>query len=203
MKRIVHTHAAHAVRLTSVAVAATLLASALHAQQRPDFSGIWTIATDAAAGGRGGGAPGGAAGGGGRGPAVGDMGSGWGSPLTIVQDANRLSVEYAFFVRSDMQPPIRYSYTLDGSESKNTVMMGRGIQELRSKAAWNENSLIVTTMNDFVNPANGQKQTAEMRQLLRLDSPTSLVIETTRLGVAGAPSNTTRTTYTKRTAPGH
>jgi hypothetical protein len=38
----------------------------------------------------------------------GDMGSGWESPLTIAQDANRLTVEGAFFAHSDMQPPLKF-----------------------------------------------------------------------------------------------
>ena len=36
----------------------------------------------------------------------GDMGSGWGSTITIAQDATRLSVEYAIFSRYDLQPPL-------------------------------------------------------------------------------------------------
>jgi hypothetical protein len=59
---------------------------------------------------------------------AGDVGSGWGSTITITQSATSLTVEYAFFTRGDMQPPLKFVYALDGSESKNTVMMGRGIQ---------------------------------------------------------------------------
>ena len=63
----------------------------------------------------------------------GDMGSGWGSTITITQDAARLTVEYAFFSRGDMQPPLKFVYALDGSETKNSVMMGRGIQGQTSR----------------------------------------------------------------------
>src|SRR5262245_15459247 len=82
------------------------------AQSHPDFSGRWTsepeaAATPAATPARGGG--GGAGAGGGRG-ARGDMGSGWGSNITIAQDAQKLTVEYMFFVRGDMQPPLKFSY---------------------------------------------------------------------------------------------
>ena len=37
----------------------------------------------------------------------GDMGSGWGSPITITQDARQLVVEQALFSRYDLQPPVR------------------------------------------------------------------------------------------------
>src|SRR5262245_18988141 len=115
--------------LKSAIILAGVLVSSLttqtSAQTHPDFSGRWTSepdteATSAAAPARGGG--------GGRAPR-GDMGSGWASNITIAQDVQKLSVEYAFFVRGDMQPPLKFVYALDGSESKNTVMMGRGIQE--------------------------------------------------------------------------
>jgi hypothetical protein len=67
-----------------------LLASGAWAQSKPDFSGRWTSEpeTQAQAAAR-----------------TGDMGSGWGANLTITQTAERLTVEYAFFARGDMQPP--------------------------------------------------------------------------------------------------
>ena len=36
------------------------------------------------------------------------MGSGWGSPLTITQDAKQLVVEQTLFSRCDMQPQLRF-----------------------------------------------------------------------------------------------
>src|SRR5687768_7442126 len=111
--------------LLSTAVALSML---VLVQPRPDFSGRWTSVPDPAvqpaqpvpspAGQRGGGLP----------VRSGDMGSGWGSTVTIVQTATALTVEYAFFTRGDMQPPLKFAFALDGSESKNTVMMGRGFQ---------------------------------------------------------------------------
>ena len=64
------------------------------------------------------------------------MGSGWGSAIAITQDAKQLSVEYAVFSRYDLQPPLTFTYPLDGSESRNTVMMGRGEQTETSRARW-------------------------------------------------------------------
>src|SRR5215471_9046258 len=98
------------------------------AQVKPDFSGRWTAEPPAVT-------PAGpeqAAAERARGvelrssdPAPqGDMGSGWGSTITITQDATRLTIEYVFFRRGDMQPPLKFVYALDGSETRNTVMMG-------------------------------------------------------------------------------
>jgi hypothetical protein len=125
------------------------------------------------------------------------MGSGWGPTITIAQDAMRLTVEYAFFTRGDMQPPLKFVYALDGSETKNTVMMGRGMQTQTSKAAWNAATLVITTAHPFADPATGKPGTAEVTQVLSLESPTSLVVETTRSGVLGGAATTTRTVYRK------
>src|SRR5262245_8423418 len=90
-----------------------LLVISVTAQTRPDFSGRWTSGTEPTAT---------ASGAGGRaGERAGDMGSGWGSSITVAQDANRLTVEYTFFARGDMQPPLKFVYALDGSETKNSV----------------------------------------------------------------------------------
>jgi hypothetical protein len=153
----------------------------------PDFSGRWTSGPEPTAT-----APGA---GGQRG--AGDMGSGWGSNITITQTADRLTVEYAFFARGDMQPPLKFIYALDGSETKNSVMMGRGIQTQTSKTAWEGDRLVITTAHNFENPADGKPMKIEVKQTLSLESPASLVVETTRSGVLGGPPSTTRTIYKK------
>jgi hypothetical protein len=170
-------------------------ASAWSASAIPDFSGRWTIegAQPASGGGAAAAAGGGAARGGGRG----DMGSGWGSTITIAQDAARLTVEYVFFGRGDLQPPLKFVYALDGSETKNSVMMGRGVQEQTSKTAWDGEKLVITTIHRFTDPATGKPVTEEVKQVLTLELPTALIVETTRAGVLGGPSTTTKTTYKK------
>jgi hypothetical protein len=154
---------------------------------KPDFSGRWTLDTTPAPG-----APGG-----GRGGGRGDMGSGWGSTITITQDAGRLTVEYVFFGRGDLQPPLKFVYALDGSETKNSVMMGRGVQEQVSKTAWEGDTLVITTTHRFTDPATGKPMTEDVKQALTLESPTALIVETTRAGVLGGPSTATKTTYKK------
>ena len=172
-------------------ILALAVAAQASAQTHPDFSGRWTsdpLPADTAAGGRQGGR---------GGPPLGTMGSGWGSPISIQQDAEKLTLEYAFFGRGDMQPPIKFVYKLDGSDSKNTVMMGRGIQEQVAKATWAGDKLVITTTHNFQNPANGQPMTQLVTHTLSLAAPTSLLVEVTRAGVLGGAPATTQTTYRK------
>jgi hypothetical protein len=162
-------------------LAGILLITALFAQEHPNFAGQWTIAQATQTN---------------RGGARGDMGSGWGSPITVTQDATKLTVEYAFFARGDMQPPLKFVFALDGTETKNTVMMGDGIQVQLSKARWDGAKLVITTIHSFRNPENGQPMTSEARQTLSLES-NNLIIETTRSGVLGGAASTTRSTYNR------
>jgi hypothetical protein len=165
---------------------------------RPDFSGRWTSDPDPAAAGPG---ARGAAGNRGATPGLvggrGDMGSGWGATIAITQDAIRLTVEYAFFGRGDMQPPLRFVYALDGSQTKNAVLMGRGLQEQTARTAWDSNRLVITTTHAFSDPTSGKPMTTEVTQVLSLESPTALVVETTRSGALGGPASSTRTIYRK------
>jgi arylsulfatase len=163
-----------------------------YAQAPADFSGRWTldapaIATTAAVPGT----PAAAA-------APGDMGSGWGSTLTIAQDAARLSVEYAFFSRYDIQPPLTFVYPLDGSEGRNTVMMGRGEQTESSRTQWIGSTLVITTRHRVdTGIAAGNPLTVNVTRKLSLESPTTLIVEVTREGILGGPSSTTRSVYRK------
>lgn len=160
-------------------------------QAPPDFSGKWTldvpaIATTPAVPGT----PAAAA-------APGDMGSGWGSTITIAQDAQRFSLEYAFFSRYDLQPPLRFTYALDGSESRNAVTLGRGEQVEVSRARWDGPALIITTLHHVAGSGRAKPFTAEVTRRLTLESPATLVVEVSRAGVLGGPSSTTRSIYRK------
>jgi hypothetical protein len=172
-----------------VAAMAVWMSTASAAPQRvPDFSGRWT--TDAEPG-RALPPPVGA-----QPIARGDMGSGWGSTITITQQT-QLVVEYTFFGRGDMQPPLKFVYALDGSETKNTVMMGRGIEVQVSRTAWEGHALVITTTHTLTDPVSGKLLTVDVKRRLTLESPTSLVVEVTRDGVLGGKPSTTRTTYRK------
>jgi hypothetical protein len=125
------------------------------------------------------------------------MGSGWGSTLTIAETPARLTVEYAFFGRGDMQAPLKFAFALDGSETRNTVMMGRGIETEVSRCAWDGSALVITTMHPFTDPATGKAVPVEVRRRLTLESPAVLIVEVTRAGVLGGSPTTTRTIYKK------
>jgi hypothetical protein len=170
---------------------AAVLPTTLPAQAPADFSGRWTldapaIATTPAVPGT----PAAAA-------APGDLGSGWGSTITIAQDATRLSVEYAIFGRYDLQPPLTFTYPFDGSVARNTVMIGRGEQVESSRARWDGPALVIATTFHIVDRGAGQPFTAELMRRLSLESPTTLVVEVTRAGVLGGPASTTRSVYRK------
>lgn len=172
----------------SIAIASPF---AVSAQAPADFSGKWTldapqIATTAAVPGT----PAAAA-------APGDQGSGWGSPITITQDAKQLKVEYVFFSRYDAEPPLLFTFPLDGSEGRNTVMMGRGEQIEMSKAKWNGSALVITTTMAIADRGMAKPFTAEVTRTLRLESPTTLIVEVTRGGVLGGPASTTKSVYRK------
>ena len=175
-----------------LAVAALAVAMpALRQPQVVDFSGRWTldapsVATTPAVPGT----PASTA-------APGDMGSGWGSPITIAQDAKQLSVEYAVFSRYDLQPPLKFIYPLDGSEGRNTVSMGRGEQVESSRARWDGSALVLVTTFHVSDPNVAKPFTAEVTRRLSLDSPTMLIVEVTRAGVLGGPASTTRSVYRK------
>ena len=160
-------------------------------QSPADFSGRWTLEAPAIA----------------TTPAVpgtpaaaaqpGDMGSGWGSTITVAQDAKRLSVEYAFFSRYDLQPPLTFVYPLDGSEGRNAVSMGRGEQIELSRARWEGQALTITTTSRVADPGVAKPFTVELTRKLWLESPTTMIVEVTRAGVLGGPSSTTRSVYRK------
>ena len=169
-----------------------ILATAAATQESPDFSGAWSVSTQAAGRGRGGAA------------AAGTMGSGWGPDITIRQDASSLTVERVFFARGDLQPAMEFRYSLEGFETTNTILMGRGFQEQVSTAAWDGETLVITTVQMISDEETGGTLTSQVEQRLSLRQstslvrPPSLVVETTRGGVMGGPSGTTRTIYTKR-----
>jgi hypothetical protein len=123
------------------------------------------------------------------------MGSGWGSSITITQNVRQLTVEYAFFSRGDLQPPMAFTYALDGSITRNSVTMGRGAQELASSTTWQDQTLIIRTTTAFPHPVTGEGVESTEQRALSLDASGALVVEVTRAGVLGGPDSTTRTTF--------
>jgi hypothetical protein len=169
------------------ALASSALAASTATAQQPNFAGRWAALPDSAP-------PGTTAS-----PTPGSPGSGWGTPLTITQDSARVTVEYQYFSRYDLQPPVQLTYALNGAERRNTVMTGIGFQQQLTRAAWNGSTLVLTTVHVIANPAGtGDSLRVEVTRRLSLESPTRLAAETTRAGVLGGAPTTTRTIYTKQ-----
>ncbi len=174
--------------LSGVAVAT--LTSLVSAQERPDFSGVWTSAPGTAATEQGA-------------RSTGPVGSGWGWTFTITQDAAGLTVVQPFYTRADLQPPLTFRYALDGSEGVNTLLMGRGVQLQRSTTTWDGGKLVITTVSEFESPEDGRTMTSEVEHTLWLVPaplpawPPTLVVEVIRSGALGGNPSTTRTVYTR------
>ena len=97
-----------------------------------------------------------------------------GSRLLQAERNRKIYVLLRFkFVRL-FQAPLKFVYALDGSETKNSVMMGRGVQQQVSRTAWDGDKLVITTTHSFANPATGKLMTQEVIQMLSLNSPDSL-----------------------------
>jgi hypothetical protein len=153
----------------SSAILVALLAGPVSAQPIPDFSGHWQRADDN------------------------DIGSGWGDVITVTQAGSRLQIEYALFAPGDRQPPLRFVYDLEGRETHNDFMMGRGVQMQTSRAKLVGGSLEIMTSHELF--VQGRPLQSEVRQVLSLESSATLVVEVTRLGVLGGPPTTSRSVY--------
>jgi len=173
------------------AFAVGIFATGATGQERPDFSGAWTVSAQPTVPGAG------------SGGSSGSLGSGWGDSFTLVQNAGTLTIERTYYRRADLQPTLKSRYSLDGSETRNTVLMGRGPQVQVSTTAWQDDKLAITTMYTEPDAGNGQAVTCEVTQTLSLQPPplaawpASLVVETTRCGALGGPASTTRSVYTR------
>jgi hypothetical protein len=75
--------------------------------------------------------------------------------------------------------------------------MGRGVQEQVSTTSWKGKQFVIKTTHRDVN-APDREVTSETVQVLSLETPTSLVVETTRSGVMGGRSSTTRAVYARK-----
>jgi len=166
-----------------------LLTLTAAAQSKPVFAGRWTVEPAPAAG------PAAASAGTTPPPPRGDLGSGWGPTIVITQDAARLSVETVIYSRYDLQPQPVFAYALDGSESKNRQMLGRGMQSQSSRARWDGDRLRITTVHAFVDPVSGTPQHMEVTQTLMLESPDTLVVEAAWGAALGGRPSVTRTVY--------
>lgn len=177
-----------------LAVSLLTLGGDAAAQSHPSFDGTWVLAGDSADSQRVTvvAASGDAA------FRVGDMGSGWGTTLTFAHHGERLVLEYPYFSAYDLQAPLHYEFALDGTEVENDVTIGPDLTRLRARAEWHGDTLLITTRQPVPRDVAPAGVMAEVRRALRLESPDSLLIVTTRVGVAGAPTNEVRTIYARK-----
>jgi hypothetical protein len=175
-------------RLAACYAALTILPVTGAAQPKVDLTGRWTLVRDSA----------------GRTPTPpstpprNDLGTGWGETITITQSPDRLIVEYPYFRPFELQPPVKLVFALDGSETRNSVMMGRGIQVETARVTWRGAQPVITTRYTFPDPTTGRPTTGRVTRALSLESPSSLLIETVYDGVLGGPPSTSRAVYRRR-----
>jgi hypothetical protein len=151
-------------RVTAIlsVTAVVLMAASLVAQAKRSFAGEWKIV-----------APNGERG---------DPGV----DLIVAQDATSMTVEYRG--GGQAPAPVKLTYKLDGSVSKN-MMAGRGggaPTEQASKATWAGNKLVVTTTTG----AGEEKRTFS-------SEGGNLVVETSAPARSGGAPNVTKVTYKK------
>ena len=160
-----------------VAVVVVGTGSAYGGQQRPDFSGTWVAAPEAAA------------------PGARPVPQALGPQFSIVQQGASLALTRAF---AGTVGTVRY--TLDGSETTSR-MPGR-LCEPDSGATWTASwdgpSLVIAMIG--VTPPNGKAIKVDVRTTLTLDAPDTMRAEAVARTAGQATPRTTTTIY-KRTGP--
>jgi len=102
-------------------------------------------------------------------------GSGWSDRIRVTRDSGRINIESYYFSRTDLQPPLRFSY-LPGESTENVVMVGNGTQRQSASARWNECRLVITTRHPAIDASSAE---TTVIQTLWLEAD-ALVVETAR-----------------------
>ena len=118
-------------------------------------------------------------------------GSGWSDRIRLTQEDGRITVESFFFSRTDLQPPLKFTYLPGERPTENIVMVGQGMQSQFSRSRWKDCRLVITTYY----PTDGVLPEALLTQTLWLEG-SALVVETAR------PAGATRTVYRKAAPEG-
>lgn len=136
-------------------------------------------------------------------PPVPALGSGWGDKISVRHTASHLDVERVVWSPRELQPTLRYRFSLDGATTENDQSVGRTGNITSSSTAWEGDRLVVTTWFPVPDSGSGEGQKAKVIQTLWLQPPSgppwepALVVETRREGVMGGLPSVTRTLYTK------
>jgi hypothetical protein len=140
-------------------VAVAVMAAGVGAQEKPNFAGEWKmVATD------GQGEP--------------------GVDLIITQDATSLTVDYKRGGPTSGSGPVKLTYTLDGSPSKNTTAASGAPAGQVSKATWAGNNIVATTTTG----AGEETRTFSMQD-------GDLVVETSAFTRKGGTPTVAKVTY--------
>jgi hypothetical protein len=165
----------------------------LAAQTRPSFNGTWTQVGSPADGQR----TTVVAESGDAAFRIGDMGTGWGNPLTMTQQADRFIVSYTYFSAYDLMAPLRFEFALDGRETRQEVVIGPGVTRLQSRAEWRGDSLVLLTRQPVPPEVAPAGVLAEVSRTLVLQAPDTLRMIITRAGIGGAPTNRLNTLFAR------
>lgn len=184
----------HLLQGTVLAASLLTLGRDSAAQSHPSFDGTWVLASDGAAPQR----VTVVAESGDAAFRVGDMGSGWGTTLTFARHGDRLVLEYPYFSAYDLQAPLHYEFAVDGSDVENDVTIGPSVTRLHTRTAWHGDTLVITTAQPVPREVAPTGVMAEVRRALSFESPDSLLIVTTRVGVSGASTNVVRIIYARK-----
>jgi hypothetical protein len=149
--------------------------------QRPDFSGTWTLPSDAPL------APSGK-------PAT---APGFGPTISIRQDAGAVTISKVIGGAT-----VYVTHPLDGtvSRSRTPGRLCEGDSETIWKASWQGDALMTTFLGSQLAGAS-TPTTAEIKALFRLQAPDTMVIETTLPAAGGREPRLLTTTYRKTGPP--
>jgi hypothetical protein len=150
--------------MTSVLASVLAAVVSVGAQQRPDFSGNWVLATDRSAQTM-------------SGLVVMSVSGLLGDKFSAVQDAKTLSLAITV---AALSLDIKVVYNLDGSESKNMNPVGGGQPDepIFSRASWEGDKLVILTRGTAL--VNGKP--IETKRVIWLDKDGLFTIDRIALG---------------------
>lgn len=160
------------IRSAIAAVALTgCLASAAHAQERPNLSGTWAATASST-------------------PAV------WGPEITIEDRMTELTLR-----RSFAAGPAVIKYVVDGSETKSRMpgRLCEPDSEATWTAAWAADALVITMTG--LTPAHGQPIKADVKATLRLETRNTLRVDVAARAAGPAAPRITSTVYQRSSVP--